>query len=431
VSLSGHPNILRAALIAAASVLFTVGSVVQPSHATITQPLNPAVGGEGTIPVQIVNGTANADPSGLAGLEVTLHRFFNDESLGTVTSVSDSEGHVQFEGLPTGADYRYAVVVPYQGVEYGSELASFPEASTALPLTVSVYDTTDSDEAIRMLRTHLIFDYVGEGFRVAEMIIIGNDSDRTFVSVQEGGGHGVRSGGLEFALPEGAMGLTFEDNRVEESVVRIEGGFLDTLPVPPGGRQLLLSYALATDGPAYRFARRITYPTERINVLVSDVGAEVHSDLLVEQEPVTAGAGQRYLHLAGQDLTPGTEFVINFEKLPRGRGLPRALPSSESREARALPRQGLDMNLLRWAGIFLAAAGLGFATLGYPMLRERWASDPTRQAAELERARQSLIQTIARLDDRFEAGEIPEAEYQRQRARHKEQLIQVTRRLRG
>lgn len=399
--------ILRAALIVAASVLFILGPVALATAQ-----------GDGVISVQIVNGTADADPSSLADLEVSLHRFFGEESLGTVTDLSDDEGHVQFKGLPTAPNYSFGVIVRYQGVEYGSDLVSFSEGSTVAPLTVNVYETTESDQAIHVLRTHLIFDVVGQGLRVAEMYIIGNDSDRTFVGTQDG-----RT--LEFTLPEGAMGLAFQDNRLQDSVIMTDEGFVDTLPVPPGSRQLLLSYALASEGETYRFARRIVYPTDNINVLVSDVGAVVDSDFLTHQEPVAAGEGQRYLHLAGQDLAPGTEFVITFDKLPR------TVPTSGPGAARAVPRQGLDLSLLRWASVVLAVAAIGFAVLGYPILRRRRESDLGRQTAGLEQERDALIQAIARLDDQFEAGEIPEAEYQRRRARQKEKLIEVARRMRG
>jgi hypothetical protein len=36
--------------------------------------------------------------------------------------------------------------------------------------------------------------------------------------------------------------------------------------------------------------------------------------------------------------------------------------------------------------------------------------------------RDELIQAVAALDDRFEAGEVPEAEYRRRRARYLERL---------
>ena len=50
---------------------------------------------------------------------------------------------------------------------------------------------------------------------------------------------------------------------------------------------------------------------------------------------------------------------------------------------------------------------------------------------DLEGRRASLIKEIAELDDRREAGQVDEAEYKTLRDRKKEELLEVTRRLRA
>jgi hypothetical protein len=63
--------------------------------------------------------------------------------------------------------------------------------------------------------------------------------------------------------------------------------------------------------------------------------------------------------------------------------------------------------------------GLMAAAVVYPFLRR---SRPSGEPRRTRQSRDDLIQAVAALDDRFEAGEVSEADYRRRRARYMERL---------
>ncbi|MFQ6059047.1 MAG: hypothetical protein ACE5MB_09255 [Anaerolineae bacterium] len=373
-----------------------------------------AVTFDGVIEGQVVNGTAGATADSVAQLEITLHPFIDDAPQETITTTTDAQGRFRFRGQARGSDRTYAVSAHYQGVDYFSGLLAFAEGETIIPAMVTIYETTEDDGAIRVERIHLIIDFFDKTMRVGEMFIFRNDGDRTYVGSERAHGEGRRT--LRFSLPPGATGLRFDDPRMGASVIPTEEGFFDTLPVLPGMRQILLSYDLPYDSTTYRFAKTLEYSTTSLNILVADVGVQVSTDQLIPREPREVSGGARYLHFAGQNLARGAELVIQFSNLPQRVSGEEVTPPLGGQET------------LKWVGLGLAVLAAAFA-LGYPLLRRRWAVEEVEEP--LEREKEELLLALARLDDAFEAGEIPEVDYQRQRGEIKARLIEVMRALRG
>ena len=78
----------------------------------------------------------------------------------------------------------------------------------------------------------------------------------------------------------------------------------------------------------------------------------------------------------------------------------------------------------RAVGWTLVAAAAVPLALAYPLWR-RWRAIPEMAEAmtEADEAQETLLQRIADLDEAFEAGEIPEAEYQLERTVLKRRLL--------
>ena len=320
-------------------------------------PLQPTPVPDGVIEGRVVNGTAGAPAASVARLEITLHPFVGDAPQETIAAVADAEGRFRFEGLAREPDRVYVVSARYQAVEAFSDPLGFAGGETILPARVVVYETTEDDEAIRVERAHLIVDFVEGAIRVGEMLIFRNDGDRTYVG-SEGWGT------LRFSLPPEATGLRFEDPRMGASVIRTEEGFLDTLPVPPGIRQVVLSYDLPYEARAYRFVKAIEYPTASLDLLVADAGVEVASDQLLFQGPWEGSSGARYLHFTAQNLVG--DLVIQLSNLPQ--------------RTHVAPEEGRSAGVqeaMRWIGLGLAVLSILFV-LGYPRVRRR-AEEPNDQ----------------------------------------------------
>jgi hypothetical protein len=410
-----------------------------PLHAILQSTLAP----DGVIEGQVVNGTAGAPAESVAGLEITLHLFINDASQETATTVADAEGRFRFGGLVRGTERTYVVSARYQGVETFSEPLSFAEGGARLTTQVVVYETTEDDGTIWVERAHLIVDFVAGTMRVGELLILRHDGDRVYVGSE---GRGT----LRFSLPPGATGLRFKDPRMEASVIRAEGGFLDTLPVLPGMRQVFFSYDipyslfptpydLPLEARDYRFVKTIEYPTASLDLLVPDVGVQVAADRLVARGPREMGDGAWYLHFSAQNLARGEELAIHFS-IPSAM-LGTSLPQRVEAVSEEVGAAGVQ-EIMRGVGLGLAVLSVVFV-LGYPRVRHcTWTASTVqvRRAAPLpppcwggmgEQEKGELLLALARLDDAFEEGEIVEEEYHQRRGEAKAQLIGVMRRLRG
>ncbi|HID63464.1 MAG TPA: carboxypeptidase regulatory-like domain-containing protein [Anaerolineae bacterium] len=372
----------------------------------------------------MVNGTANG--GSVEGLAVTLRVFAGMEEQSPQTATTDAEGRFRFEGLSTEANHGYALLLNYQGVDYGSDLLTFSEGETTLSIPIQVYEPTESDEAISIERAHIFVDFQGNSLVVGEMYLFSNGSDRTYIGAEEVAEG--RRGTLRLPLPAGAEGLAFESGELGQRFFETDEGFVDTWPLRPGqaSGQLMFRYSLPYSPSGYDLVRDIPYPLKAVNVLVADVGVDVTSDQLT-LEGSRGMQGQSYLNLSGQNLSKGERLTLHFSGSPSN-----ALDSEPVEGGETVPvqtPQAGNQLTLRWAALGLAVLAVGFA-LGYPLLRRQpKVAAGKGVASDLERREQELLSALADLDDDFEAGQITEKVYKRERARKKAELAEIMRRL--
>jgi cytochrome c553 len=368
--------------------------------------------GKGVIEGRVVDGTAGAQAD-LGGLELTLFPFVGQKTFTPITTTTAPDGSFRFENLPTDPDRNYGLQATYLGVDYfHPELISVSDSPSA-SVTMHVYETTTDGSAISVSRNHVIIDFANNQLQVAELYIFNNSGDRTYL------GDGAT---LRFGLPKGAQNVQFDNPSMNQST-RLEGDqVVDTLPVPPGNRQVLLSYSVPYDGRSATFEKQILYATQSLNVLVSDVGVQVDAGPMVAGEPVSTQSNVRFLNYTQQDVSAGDQLSLTLSNLPRG-----STPASAGVPA---DRSGS----LRWFGLGFVALALMFV-LGYPALRPRLLAEEALEedTAEvvLRRQRQMLLEALAELDDDYEAGEVAESNYIDTRAEIKADLMDIMHQLRN
>jgi hypothetical protein len=372
--------------------------------------------GEGIIEAQVVNGTE--DGGSVEGLTVTLDAFRGGtEELDSLTAMADTEGQVRFEGVDTSPDITYLLTATYADVTYHSLPLNFEETGeTSLDAAIEVYETTEAlDEAgIRVERMHVFVDFEGGEMSVGELHIFANTSDRTLVGVTDPElGQRVT---LRFTLPEGATGLRFNMGGEGDRFLITEDGFADTEVVRPGtSQQVLYGYALRYgETDAFDFVRPLLYPTTHLNVLVPRVGLDVTSDQ-VELSEISTVEGQVYLNLNGTDFAAGDELSVRFSGLQDLARQP-ATP--------ATAQDGLDP---KWIALGLAAVALVGGVI-YPSLRR--SAKPASAGLPVESTDERLthlLQAMAELDDTFEAGDVGEASYRKQRQTLKSEVLTLMR----
>ena len=398
---------------------------------------------DGSINVQLVNETPGSSLDQSSPISVTLVALQDSQQVDEISRKADAEGAVHFTSLSRAAGRAYGLQVSYKGVEYFSELLDFSKGDATLAQQVKVYDTTDDAAVIRISRAHLILDFDATNLRVGELYFIDNPGNWTYIGKVPVGG-GPRST-LQFSLPAGTNNLKFGDPRMESSTSLTDTGFRDTLPVPPGSRQVLFTYQLPYQSPTMSITRMVPYPTDIVNVLVADVGEKVSVSGLAPQDKLANGSGSSFLAFRTQNFPAAQPFQINLTNLPKTppvAAAPATAGTTAATTAAALPTSatvlpaGLDQGLIRNSGLALGLVGILLA-LFYPTLRGRFrlnlqpkALPQTTPGAKLtpgglQAQRQELLWAVARLDEDFAVGKVPNEEYQHLRAALKLRLVNL------
>jgi mono/diheme cytochrome c family protein len=376
---------------------------------------------EGVIVGQVRNGTTG-QPVG--NVEVVLRRWGTESELLPFTARADSDGNFRFEGLDTQSHAFYRLEVSYDDISFPSDFVNFEPDNTQLSLPISVYETTTSDEAIRVERFHFIIigDQPGS-LSVLELYQFSNQGDRAYVGTE--GEAGLRET-ARMALPAGAQGLTVQNGSLGVDFVETDDGLAATSPIVPGGEsfEVAFVYVVPFTGNRLDLDRPLYYETASVNALLMDMGATLDSKAL-DFAGDRAAQGQNFLQYTGQDIGAGEILPIRLNDLDK---IEFPSTSEQPDPSNVMPSTGLSQTTLVWVMLGLGGLAIAFS-LFYPSLRPRFAATAPAGEADLAQERQRLLLTLARLDQAYEAGDLNEAVYRRARARRKADLADVLRRM--
>ncbi len=348
---------------------------------------------------QVTNGTASGAVP--ADLSVTLHLFSGMEETGTYTTTLSADNSFHFDGLTPEMGDILAARVVYQDVIYASEFVTFDPEQQEISLPVTIYETTDDPAAVMITQMHVFISGGGDTIQVGEYCLISNMSDRTYVGTTDPDtGQRIT---LNFALPAGAEGLSFDDPNSEERFLEHEGGFADTEPIPPGNAttEVFFDYQLL-----YQEGMQVerTYETAVASavILLSAPGVALQGDQIIPGESMNTQMGQALSYTAGP-LAAGETLNLTLVAQSEETMPPSALPASPS-----LPNTTLE-------------SGIGLVMLVVAVAVVYWLWQSRTPQALPSQAR-PLIETIAALDADFEAGRVDEGAYRQQRESLKQQL---------
>lgn len=343
----------------------------------------------------------NKTPKGLSvgDVEVTLISGKSGQEEKRTTE-TDSEGRFRFADLTSAEPYR--VNLKYQGAEYEAQVA-LNKDQQRLQIDIPVYDSTDDPSSIRVKVHHVIVNPGESSLLIEEFLQVENVGERAFIGSKPVDPQ--RRATIEFALPENAAERRYLTGLMECCVVPAPSGFVDTMDVKPGVREIGFSYTLPVNADQYPLVKRLDYSTEALSVFVGG-GVRAQSQGLEAKEAVQVQSG-RYLHLAGKNLSSGALVTL---------------------ELGGLPLRSLSSRYFIFAAISLVLlTGLVFVLVGRKKRHAR-AMAPE----EAIKARyHSLVEDLAGLDDAFEAGKLRPEDYQRLRADKKTELLTLAKRMKG
>jgi hypothetical protein len=382
-----------------------------PSEPTSTMPAPTlltagAPTGQAGIIGALVNGTSGAQTPG--NLPVTLYALSPDGSalMYTRTTTTDAGGHFAFDQIDGSTPIMYGLQVQYLKVTYTSDALTFAHGGLTLTVPITVYEMTGDVSGVRVEQMHTFFDYSGPGsVMIGQLFIVSNSSDRAYLAAD--------GTSLKFPLPKGATNVRFMDGELGGRYRATDDGFADTEAVIPGTgtTQILVSYDLAYDGTKLDLNWKMPYAIKSINVLIPEGNAKLTSAQLTRAD-VRPTQGGNMVNFVGSDIAAGQSVAIQLA------GAISAVPAGES-----------PVGSVTASPVLIVAAALllvAVAIVAFVWLRQRQrAALMEQEAVDVEASQDELLDAIAALDDDFEAGQIQEADYRRQRAELKAELVEL------
>lgn len=381
---------------------------VEAAPSTDDTPLaaSPFSGGDGVVSGRVINGTGGAAP--LDGLEVTLRAFdMNAAFIDTITTTMAADGSFRFEGIDPTVPVQLEPLVIYQDVPYFGDLDSavvLTAEQAEANVNVVVYETTADASVIRIERLHIVFDFAPGQTQVAELYILSNVSDRTYVGTLE-------EGTLRLTVPADA--LSFQPGGDPNRYRTLADGIADTAPIRPGQStaESILVYNLAYEDEL-ELSRPMPYNVSKLTIFIpADAGVELSGDGIQRGEPFQAQGTALETYLA-DDLSAGDSLTLRLSGEPQ--------VSSAAAVSSPHTRPGPSETQSIVIGVI---AIVGAAALSYLY----WQGHLTRSGPSALDSQSALLQAIADLDDDFEAGRVRDKAYRTRRTQMKEELLQLIR----
>lgn len=374
-------------------------------HAADVRPLAlPGLAAGGRIEGRIVGGGGATPPS--AGLTVSLGAAAAGLHLDWGSVPVDGKARFGASDLAVGEDVEYEPIVRYQGVAYRAAQAITLTAASPIRRDVVIH-VFEADPAapVRVAGVSGLAqaDAARGELAVFEVWRIENASDRTRVAT-------ASAPTFHLPLPIGARDVILEDRTTRGDVAAAStagaNGLECRLPVPPGGLEIVASYAMPYRGTTATLQRTLPEGADQIGWVLADRGAVAASDRLAG--PVADAFGdQPVTRYNGGPVAPGERWTIKVSALPAA----AVVPGSAQDVLGPAPAPPVDQGYLAAAALAVGLAGV-VAALWASRRGRSGSAAPGRRPA---RAYEATIAAITSLDERFERGEIARNEHQRRR----------------
>ena len=385
--------------------------------ATLTVHLSSTVNAQE--PLVIRGRVANMTRGGTvpADLEITLHVIQGQEQVQLLQTTVEEDATFQFSlGLSEG-NLRYVFVAVYQGVLYSILVETdVAEMAGYRPVELVIYESTRSQESLGVVDDVLLVTGADadEGtVRVFERLTLVNRGDRTYVPDLE---QPQQMNFLRFSLPPGATSLDVRGDLEGGEIITVDRGFAITAPVPPGEHQLGFSYEAPYQKGSLAFSKSIPWGAEVFRAMMPQALGMLEGRGLDQIGPVIVG-GVNYHLLEARDVLRGETIEVRLSQLPQPTLWKRAwrgLTGGDYAPIVAPTVMGVALVILLAVGFRRRRAAVAQGSI--------YVQD---SASDSLGEKDSLVEAIASLDDRYEQGEIEEREYRQQREDLKARLLQV------
>jgi len=385
----------------------------QSPQLTSTTEVSPTIPFNGTISIQLINGSGGDAPS---DVPVILYGFDNMQNTYSETLTTGVDGVYTFANVVMPEGRVFLAGTDYASATYGSDIAPVDPTTPDLKLQITVFDSATDVSVLTTDRVHIFFDYTDpQNAQVIEVFIISNPTKQAVISPTEDGTV------VTFPLPEGYTNLQFQDGALGDRYVEVPQGFADTMSVKPGVGEYQVIFAFQMPyNRKLEFAQTMFLPTSAAVVMVPENGVKVDSKQLQD-------GGTR-------DFQGSTYHMYNGSSLLAGSALEFTLSGKPKQASTPAVSTGTMQNLAIGIGVF----GVVLLVVGFwlfrrnrikaAMLSTLEGMDSGTTGAQLDTLPEdedTLMDAIIALDDQYRAGNLPEEAYLERRAVLKDKLRKI------
>ena len=356
---------------------------------------------------KVVNGTVGFSvPDGLVLLMLITGP---DGTLtGTGQTVAAPDGSFVFHDALRVAEGAYTLSVDYDGVFYGLTLA--PDELDGEQI-ITVYEPTEDAGIMVVDRQVMVitgFDVPQRMATATEFVRFTNPTDRTLKPNLETARPGMFSF-MRFALPPDAANVTVQSNLSGGEVISVGSGFALAAPVPPGQHSVDFAYTFPYQGGEVAYRNSLPQGANIFQILVPDRWEGIEISGLDSRPPVGIQEGV-YRAWEGRSLPAGPGVDLRIDGLPQ--------PGVFTRIGGTLSGGSFWLTAIPSA---MGAALLALLVLGlFRRYRLAATSDtalvPSEGDARFSPQRSASVTALADLDNRYQDGELGEADYLNRRA---------------
>lgn len=246
------------------------------------------------------------DTTPAAGVWAVLHQITGQGGSAVDSSRTGPGGRYILRASTRDSGSVYVVSVTHAGIAYFSRPVRALGSPQETAELLAVFDTSSAAPAIALAQRHVIVRRPEDpgSRRVLELLVLVNSGDRTRVAPDTS--RPVWQG----RLPRGATGFQVGEGDVStEAVFRRGDAIAVAAPIPPGEKQILVSYVLPLNVDELEI--EADQPIGRLNLLLEDSAATVSGGPLVAMG-VEELEGISFSRFAADGIEPGTRITVGF-----------------------------------------------------------------------------------------------------------------------
>jgi hypothetical protein len=333
-------------------------------------------------------------------------------------ATTDANGRFSIDDSRIAANGFYLIQATYQSVDYHTPVKFDPNGDAVVNLTA--YESTGKEPDLRINSARVIVRAEGSQAHIQELYAVENPTRKTYANPK---------GTFVFHIAPGvdsptvaAVGLMNMPLPQSPEKGKKPGDFYITYGLKPGRNVMMVAYDADYSGKQLNLDDSVAYPIAQMQLFVVPSALTVNSKLFTAAGRDSETGAQIY---EASDLKAGAGFAAQLAGEPAAGGEEANADQQQQTQVKIVPDSITSVGvplLLCFLLVLLWALGIR-ASKEWPRWKARQQGSPVQKQF---RARvDTLINSIADIDELYASGKIPEKQYWKERLELKAKAVAI------